>query len=58
LIDLIVAQKIGNVEEISEYSDERLRLYYAWLSSNSSRDRMCEKLREYFEENNLLLNQT
>jgi len=55
LIAFIVSHEIANKAEAKDFTDEKLNFYYAWYSSGSNIEKICELLQNYFEENDKLI---
>lgn len=52
---LIAYLKQQQIPDVEEFTDEKLKFFYVWYTSAANKNRICQLLQEYFEENGLLV---
>ena len=45
------------IPDLEDFTDEKLAFFYAWFTSGANKNKICELLEEYFEENGLLVDE-
>ncbi len=43
-----------NIDNIETFPDDKLKYFYDWYTSGSKKEGICDKLRKFFEDNNLI----